>query len=72
METNVPEDLFATPEFEPMFVPWLVLWFVRDEQSHAGQPGWPDQPIGLHWLDTGRGLSMRPSARSSTPPAAAR
>lgn len=50
---DVPEDLVAAQEFEPMFVPWLVLGFVRDEESGAGRnhPEWPDQPIGLYWLE---------------------
>ena len=49
---DVPEDLPTTPEFDPMFIPWLVLGFVPDPDADAADPTWPSQPIGLAWLAT--------------------
>lgn len=49
---DVPEDMVETPEFEPMFIPWLVLGFVPDPHAEDGEPDWPSTPIGLHWLAT--------------------
>jgi len=49
---DVPEDLATTPEFDPMFVPWLVLGFVPDPESDDADVDWPTQPIGLEWLAT--------------------
>ncbi|HUR33313.1 MAG TPA: hypothetical protein VM032_05925 [Vicinamibacterales bacterium] len=49
---DVPEDTVATPEFYPMFIPWLVLGFVPDPESEDVGPDWPSQPIGLEWLAT--------------------
>jgi hypothetical protein len=49
---DVPEDLVTTPEFDPMFVPWLVLEFVPDAESDDADDDWPTQPIGLEWLAT--------------------
>ncbi len=49
---DVPEDMATTPEFDPMFVPWLVLWFVPDANSDDADVDWPTQPIGLEWLAT--------------------
>ena len=49
---DVPDDLHATPEFDPMFIPFLVLWFVPDADGEDADPEWPEQPIGLHWLAT--------------------
>jgi hypothetical protein len=50
---DAPDDMAAAPEFDTMFIPWLVLWFVRDENAEEADPEWPDQPIGLEWLETG-------------------
>jgi len=47
---DVPEHLATTPEFEPMFIPWLVLGFVPDTEVDDADPDWPTQPIGLEWL----------------------
>jgi hypothetical protein len=47
---DVPEDLDSTPEFDPMFVPWLVLGFVPDAESDDAAADWPTQPIGLEWV----------------------
>src|SRR5438128_8049408 len=30
---DVPEDMPSTPEFDTMFIPWLVLGFVPDPQA---------------------------------------
>ena len=49
---DVPEHLATTPEFEPMFIPWLVLGFVPDSEVDDADAGWPTQPIGLEWLAT--------------------
>ena len=49
---DVPDDMPSTPEFETMFVPWLVLGFVPDPESDEARDDWPTQPIGLHWLAT--------------------
>jgi hypothetical protein len=49
---DVPEDLGTTPEFDSMFVPWLVLGFVPDAHSDDADVDWPTQPIGLEWLAT--------------------
>ena len=49
---DVPEDMVTTPEFEPMFVPWLVLSFVPDPEAEAADATWPTEPIGLAWLAT--------------------
>lgn len=49
---DVPEDLATTPEFDPMFVPWLVLGFVPDADADEADADWPTQPIGLEWLAT--------------------
>jgi hypothetical protein len=49
---DVPEDLATTPEFEPMFIPWLVLGFVPDSEADEVDADWPTQPIGLEWLAT--------------------
>ena len=49
---DVPEHLTTTPEFEPMFIPWLVLGFVPDSEVDDADAGWPTQPIGLEWLAT--------------------
>jgi SEC-C motif-containing protein len=49
---DVPEDLTATPEFDPMFIPWLVLGFVPDVESDDADVDWPSRPIGLEWLAT--------------------
>lgn len=50
---NVPEDRQATPEFEPMFIPWLLLELVPDPHAPEKDSSWPRQPIGLEWLATG-------------------
>lgn len=47
---DVPEDLPGTPEFEPMFIPWLVFEFVPDPEADEAEETWPDQPIVLEWL----------------------
>jgi hypothetical protein len=47
---DVPDDMTAMPEFESMFVPWLVLGFVPDSADEDADPEWPDQPLGLEWL----------------------
>lgn len=47
---DVPDDMRSTPEFDTMFVPWLVLGFVPDPQSEAAREDWPTRPIGLEWL----------------------
>jgi hypothetical protein len=49
---DVPEDFATTPEFDPMFVPWLVMGFVPDADSDDADVDWPTQPIGLEWLAT--------------------
>lgn len=49
---DVPDDMTTTPEFEPMFIPWLVLGFVPDTEVDDADPDWPTQPIGLEWLAT--------------------
>ena len=49
---DVPEDMVTTPEFEPMFVPWLVLSFVPDPEAEEADATWPTEPIGLAWLAT--------------------
>lgn len=49
---DVPDDMPSTPEFETMFIPWLVLGFVPDPDSEGAQGTWPAQPIGLEWLAT--------------------
>lgn len=49
---DVPDDLTTTPEFDPMFVPWLVSGFVPDPDADDADPDWPSQPIGLEWLAT--------------------
>jgi hypothetical protein len=49
---DAPDDLMTTPEFEPMFIPWLVLGFVPDPHAEEGAPDWPTEPIGLTWLAT--------------------
>jgi hypothetical protein len=47
-----PDDMVNTPEFDPMFVPWLVLGFVPDPHSEEVDSTWPTEPIGLAWLAT--------------------
>jgi hypothetical protein len=47
---DVPEDMVETPEFHPMFIPWLVLGFVPDPEAEDLDPDWPLQTIGLEWL----------------------
>jgi len=47
---RVPDDLPTTPEFDSMFIPWLVLGFVPDPEADEADPDWPRQPIGLEWL----------------------
>jgi hypothetical protein len=54
---DVPEDLPSTPEFDTMFMPWLVLGFVPDPQADEARDDWPTQPIGLEWLATQRAVS---------------
>ncbi|MDO8678926.1 MAG: DUF2384 domain-containing protein [Acidobacteriota bacterium] len=49
---DVPEDMVTTPEFDPMFVPWLVLGFVPDQEADEADATWPTEPIGLAWLAT--------------------
>ena len=49
---DVPEDLPSTPEFDTMFMPWLVLGFVPDPEADEARDDWPTQPIGLEWLAT--------------------
>jgi hypothetical protein len=49
---DVPEELATTPEFDPMFIPWLVLGFEPDPEAEEAGPDWPSQPIGLAWLET--------------------
>ncbi len=49
---DVPDDMPSTPEFDTMFVPWLVLGFVPDKESEEARDDWPTEPIGLHWLAT--------------------
>jgi len=49
---DAPKELTTAPEFEPMFLPWLVLGFVPDPEHGEGQPDWPVQPIGFVWLET--------------------
>lgn len=49
---DIPEDMIATPEFDPMFIPWLVLGFVPDPEAENVNSDWPSQPIGLEWLAT--------------------
>lgn len=50
---DVPEDMTSTPEFDTMFIPWLVLGFVPDPEAEEPRDDWPTQPIGLHWLAIG-------------------
>jgi len=49
---DVPEDLPTTPEFEPMFIPWLVLGFVPDPNADEVERDWPSDAIGSTWLAT--------------------
>ena len=49
---DVPDDMVTTPEFDPMFVPWLVLSFVPDLEADEADATWPTEPIGLAWLAT--------------------
>lgn len=49
---DVPDDMPSTPEFDTMFMPWLVLGFVPDSEADESQDDWPTQPIGLEWLAT--------------------
>jgi SEC-C motif-containing protein len=49
---DVPEDLPTTPEFDPMFIPWLVLGFVPDPNADEAERDWPDDAIGQTWLAT--------------------
>jgi len=49
---DVPEEMATMPEFEPMFVPWLVLGFVPDPEVDEADATWPTEPIGLAWLAT--------------------
>lgn len=51
---DVPEDLPATPEFDTMFIPWLVLGFVPDPEAEGAEGPWPTQPIGLERLATSK------------------
>jgi hypothetical protein len=47
---DVPDDMPSTPEFDTMFVPWLVLGFVPDPHADDIGDDWSTQPIGLEWL----------------------
>lgn len=47
---DVPADMTSTPEFDTMFMPWLVLGFVPDPEAEEPSDDFPTQPIGLHWL----------------------
>jgi hypothetical protein len=47
---DVPDDMPSTPEFDTMFIPWLVLGFIPDPASDDARDDWPTQPIGLEWL----------------------
>ena len=49
---DVPDDMPSTPEFETMFMPWLLLGFCPDPESDEARNDWPEQPIGLEWLVT--------------------
>jgi hypothetical protein len=49
---DVPEDLPSTPEFDTMFMRWLVLGFVPDPEADEARDDWPTRPIGLEWLAT--------------------
>ena len=49
---DVPDDLPSTPEFDTMFMPWLVLGFVPDPAADNAHDDWPTRPIGLEWLAT--------------------
>ena len=49
---DVPDELETTPEFDPMFVPWLAFGFVPDTQADEADPDWPTRPIALEWLAT--------------------
>jgi hypothetical protein len=49
---DVPDELLTTPEFDPMFVPWLIFAFVPDTESDELEDDWPRQAIGLEWLAT--------------------
>jgi SEC-C motif len=49
---DVPDDMPSTPEFDTMFMPWLVLGFIPDPEADDAQDDWPTQPIGLEWLAT--------------------
>lgn len=52
---DVPEDPTATPEFDPMFIPWLVFGFVPDSESEEAERDWPSQPLALEWLAASEG-----------------
>ena len=47
---DVPADMAGTPEFGPMFIPWLTVEFVPDREAEAFNPAWPTGPVCLHWL----------------------
>ena len=61
---DVPEVLATTPEFDPMFVPWLALGFVPDPDADEADPDWPTQPIGLEWLATTESPHLPPKRRA--------
>jgi hypothetical protein len=38
------------PEFESIFVPWLVFGWVADEEAEEFQPTWPRRPLAIEFL----------------------
>jgi SEC-C motif-containing protein/ankyrin repeat protein len=49
---DVPEGFATAPEFDTMFIPWLLFGFVPDANADERDPDWPNQPIGKAWLTT--------------------
>ncbi|MGE0816248.1 MAG: SEC-C metal-binding domain-containing protein [Vicinamibacterales bacterium] len=47
---DVPEDMLATPEFDPMFVPWFTTLFVADPESDRRTPDWPAATLAQEWI----------------------
>jgi hypothetical protein len=45
-----PGNPAEQPEFETMFVPWLVFNWVPDKESEEFQPTWPQRPLTLEYL----------------------
>lgn len=45
-----PVDFADAPEIHSTFIPWYVFHFIPDAEAEDWMEGWPEEPIGRHFL----------------------